>query len=231
MIQKLTENVKILEHIMSELACDFIQFAIDQEVLHFGEYQLKSGRVSPYFFNAGGFNSGAVLAKLGRLYARAIVDSGVEFDMLFGPAYKGIPLVAATSIALAEQHGRDIPYAFNRKEKKRYGEGGDTVGADLSGRIMIVDDVITAGTAVRDVMTLLEGSDRQVVAIVVALDRQEKGRGELSAVQELEQEFAIPVIAIAGLNQLIDFLAGQAQLARALESVKGYRDRYGADYG
>jgi len=208
---------------------DFIEFALSLNVLRFGEFTLKSGRNSPYFFNAGLFNSGLALAKLGRFYAAAIADSGVAFDVLFGPAYKGIPIASAAAIALADHHGRDLPWCFNRKEAKAHGEGGTLVGAPLQGQVLIVDDVITAGTAIREVMDIIGQTDAKPAGVVVALDRQEKGKAELSAIQEVERDFGIPVISIINLNQLIRYMEEQASgsLAQHLPRVKAYRDQYG----
>ncbi len=210
---------------------EFIEFALQLDVLRFGEFTLKSGRVSPYFFNAGLFNSGLALAKLGRFYAEAIMDAAVEYDVLFGPAYKGIPIASATAVALAEHHGQDKPWCFNRKEAKAHGEGGSLVGAPLQGQVLIIDDVITAGTAIREVMDILANTEAKPAGVVVALDRQEKGKGELSAIQEVERDFNIPVISIINLNQLIGYLeenaAGSQQFATYLEKVKAYRGQYG----
>ncbi len=206
---------------------DFIRFAIERGVLRFGEFKLKSGRTSPYFFNAGLFNSGLALAQLGRFYASAIVDSGVEFDVLFGPAYKGIPLAAATAVALAEQHQRDLPWCFNRKEAKDHGEGGTLVGAPLTGRVLIVDDVITAGTAIREVMQIIQAQGAQAAGVLIALNRQERGQGELSAIQEVERDFAMPVISIVSLEQVLEYLAGDAELKQHLPAVEAYRAQYG----
>lgn len=210
---------------------EFIEFALQLDVLRFGEFTLKSGRVSPYFFNAGLFNSGLALAKLGRFYAEAIMDAAVEYDVLFGPAYKGIPIASATAVALAEHHAQDKPWCFNRKEAKAHGEGGSLVGAPLQGQVLIIDDVITAGTAIREVMDILANTEAKPAGVVVALDRQEKGKGELSAIQEVERDFNIPVISIINLNQLIGYLeenaAGSQQFATYLEKVKAYRDQYG----
>lgn len=175
---------------------EFLDFAIAQQAIRFGDFTLKSGRRSPYFFNAGLFNTGEAMARLGQFYARALVAAEVDFDILFGPAYKGIPLATATAIALAEHHGRNTPWCFNRKEAKDHGEGGHIVGAPLQGRALIVDDVITAGTAVREVMTLIQASKAHPAAVMIALDRQEKGRQELSAIQEVERDFGIPVISM-----------------------------------
>lgn len=210
---------------------DFLDFAIDREVLRFGAFTLKSGRVSPYFFNAGLFNSGTALAQLGRYYAATIMDSGLPFDLLFGPAYKGIPLVAATAIALAEHHDCDVPWCFNRKETKDHGEGGVLVGAPLQGRVLIIDDVITAGTAIRETMQLLQNRKEVVPAgVIIALDRQESGQGEYSAVQEVEHTYGIPVKSIVNLNHLIAYLIERREYAMHLENMRTYRDQYGVDY-
>ncbi|HET19617.1 MAG TPA: orotate phosphoribosyltransferase [Chromatiales bacterium] len=212
---------------MSSLSQDFLRYALEREVLRFGEFTLKSGRVSPYFFNAGLFNTGDALSRLGRYYAEVIVRSGVEFDMLFGPAYKGIPLAAATAIALAEQHGMDVPWAFNRKEAKAHGEGGSIVGAPLSGRVLIVDDVITAGTAIRESLAIIGDAGAEAVAVAVLLDRQEKGQGELSAIQEVEREHGLKALAIAGLGDLVELMRADARFAGHLDAVEAYRASYG----
>ncbi|HSH29395.1 MAG TPA: orotate phosphoribosyltransferase [Thiohalobacter sp.] len=212
---------------MHDYQHEFLRFAIDHQVLRFGEFTLKSGRRSPYFFNAGLFNTGALLARLGRFYAEAAVTAGVAFDLLFGPAYKGIPLAAATAIALADRHGRDVPYCFNRKEAKDHGEGGNLVGAPLAGRVLIVDDVITAGTAVRESFDIIAAAGATPSGILVSLDRQERGRGERSAIQEIEAEYGIPVISIVALDQLIDFLRDQPELQQHLPAVEAYRAQYG----
>jgi len=206
---------------------DFIEFAIEKDVLRFGEFTLKSGRVSPYFFNAGLFNTGGSLARLGRYYARAIVDSGIEFDLLYGPAYKGIPLAAVTAAALYDNHGRDLPYAFNRKEAKDHGEGGQIVGAPLAGQVMVVDDVITAGTAIRESRDIIAGAGATPAGVLIALDRQERGSGEHSAVQEVESALGVRVISIVGLAELIAHLEDSPQHAAQLGAVRAYRDRYG----
>jgi len=206
---------------------DFIRFAIDRGVLRFGEFTLKSGRTSPYFFNAGLFNSGSALAQLGRFYAAAVVESGIAFDVLFGPAYKGIPLAAATAVALAEHHGMDLPWCFNRKEAKAHGEGGSLVGAPLTGNVLIIDDVITAGTAIREVMQIIKGQDATAAGVLIALNRQERGNGELSAIQEVERDFGIPVVSIVSLNQVLQFLADDPQLKQHLPAVEAYGAQYG----
>ena len=210
---------------------DFIAFAIEQGVLKFGEFTLKSGRVSPYFFNAGLFQSGRALAKLGRFYAQAIVDSGLSADVLFGPAYKGIPLAAVTAAALADHHDLDMPYAFNRKEAKTHGEGGNTVGAPLAGDILIIDDVITAGTAIREVMTLIEQSGARAGGVIIALDRQERGQGEQSAIQEVEATFGMPVISIVTLAQVLTYLEEQAgtDMQVHAKAIRAYRAKYGSE--
>jgi len=206
----------------------FIELALRHHVLRFGQFTLKSGRESPYFFNAGGFNRGAALAELGRCYAQAIVASDLEFDMLFGPAYKGIPLAAVTAVALAEQHQRDVPYCFNRKEAKSHGEGGNLVGAPLLGRVLIVDDVITAGTAIRESVEIIRQAGAQPVGVAIALDRQEKGQGELSAVQEVEHALGLKVIHIARLAELIAWLESHADgYAEQLAAMQAYRAKYG----
>lgn len=211
---------------MQDYHGEFLDFALETGVLRFGEFTLKSGRISPYFFNAGLFNTGSALARLGRFYAQTIVDSGIEFDLLFGPAYKGIPLAAVTAAALYDQHGRDVPYAFNRKEAKTHGEGGSIVGHPLEGKVLIIDDVITAGTAIRESMQIIEAEGATPAGVVIALDRQEKGQGERSAIQEVEADYAIPVAAIARLEDLIGYLEGkgdQGDLAR----LRAYREQYG----
>ncbi len=206
---------------------EFIQFALERGVLRFGEFTLKSGRVSPYFFNAGLFDSGLALAKLGRFYAQALVDSGLSYDVVFGPAYKGIPLAATTAIALAEDHQRDVPWCFNRKEAKDHGEGGTLVGAPLAGRVVIVDDVITAGTAIREVMHIIQAQAAQAAGVLIALDRQERGNGALSAIQEVERDFNMPVISIVSLQQVLEYLAQSAELKQYLPAVERYREEYG----
>lgn len=205
----------------------FIEFALEKQVLKFGEFTLKSGRKSPYFFNAGLFNSGRDLARLGRFYAAALMDAGIEFDVLFGPAYKGIPIASATAVQLVEQHDVDVPWCFNRKEAKDHGEGGTLVGAPLAGRVLIVDDVITAGTAIREVMQIIHGQAAQAAGVLIALNRQERGQGELSAIQEVERDFQIPVVSIVALDQVLEYLAEDAELKRHLPAVEAYRGQFG----
>jgi orotate phosphoribosyltransferase len=204
---------------------EFLDFALDVGVLRFGEFTLKSRRVSPYFFNAGLFNTGASLARLGRYYARAIVDSGIAFEVLYGPAYKGIPLAAVTAAALYDQHGLDIPYAFNRKEVKDHGEGGVIVGHPLEGRVMIIDDVISAGTSIRESVEIIKGLNATPAGVVIALDRQE--RGERSAIQEVEADYSLPVTAIVRLQQLIEYLAQKPDAGESLDRIRAYREQYG----
>lgn len=206
---------------------EFIEFAIDRNVLRFGEFTLKSGRTSPYFFNAGLFNTGADLAKLGQCYAAALVDSGIDYDVLFGPAYKGIPIATTTAVALASQHNIDTPYCFNRKEAKTHGEGGNTVGAELSGNIMLVDDVITAGTAIRESMTLIQAQGAHLAGVLIALDRQEKGQGELSAIQEVERDFDTQVVSIVTMTHVMEYLAEKGDEAEHLQAMRAYRKQYG----
>ncbi|MFC3912936.1 orotate phosphoribosyltransferase [Pseudaeromonas sharmana] len=208
---------------------EFIEFALSKQVLRFGEFTLKSGRKSPYFFNAGLFNSGRDLARLGRFYAAALVDAGIDYDVLFGPAYKGIPIASATAVQLAEVHDQDVPWCFNRKEAKDHGEGGNLVGSSLQGRIMLVDDVITAGTAIRESMDLIQANGAELAGVLIALDRQEKGKGELSAIQEVERDYQARVIAIITLADLIAYLEEQPQMAAHLEQVRAYRTAYGID--
>ena len=206
----------------------FLDFAIANGVLQFGEFTLKSGRKSPYFFNSGGFDTGATVARLGEFYAAAIQASGLAFDMLYGPAYKGIPLVVATAIGLYHQHGRSVPYAFNRKERKGYGEGGIIVGRPLKGRVLVVDDVISAGTSVRESAEIIAAAQARLAGVAISLDRQERGEGSLSAVQETEQRFGVPVLSIATLSDLIGYLEDKPQLARHLDEIRAYQARYGA---
>lgn len=207
---------------------DFINFALRQEVLRFGEFTLKSGRTSPYFFNAGLFNSGEALVELGKSYAETIIRSEIAFDVLFGPAYKGIPLGSATASMLAEHHQRPTPFAFNRKEVKAHGEGGQLVGAAMQGkRVLIIDDVITAGTAIREVLPLIEEAGGVVAGVVIALNRQERGQGERSAIQEVEQDLGIPVISIIALEDVLEFASHQPELTQHVDAIKAYHQAYG----
>jgi orotate phosphoribosyltransferase len=206
---------------------EFIEFALNHEVLRFGSFTLKSGRTSPYFFNAGAVDTGAGLAALGRFYAAAVVDDGVEADVILGPAYKGIPIAAATAIQLAEVHGRDVPWCFNRKEAKDHGEGGLVVGAPLAGRVLVVDDVITAGTAIREVVDIVSAAGAEVAAVVVAIDRQERGTGELSAVHQVEQELGVRVRAIVTLDDVVAYLEESGEHAEHLDAMRAYRDEHG----
>lgn len=206
---------------------EFFSLALRHQVLRFGEFTLKSGRVSPYFFNAGLFNDGAALAALGRAYATTLCDSGLGFDMLFGPAYKGIALATTVAIALAEHHDHNVPLAFNRKEAKTHGEGGAIIGAPLAGRVLIVDDVITAGTAVREAIELIRSHGATPAGVLIALDRQERGQGERSAVEEVRAEFGIPVVAIAGLAELLQFTGENSELVQHRTALLDYRNRHG----
>lgn len=208
---------------------EFIELAMKKQVLKFGEFTLKSGRKSPYFFNAGLFNTGRDLALLGRFYAAALCDSGVQYDVLFGPAYKGIPIATTTAVALAEHHNLDMPYCFNRKEAKDHGEGGTLVGSPLSGRIVVVDDVITAGTAIRESMEIIRQNNATLAGVMLSLDRQEKGKGELSAVQEVERDYDCQVFSIITLNDLISYLAEDPQMDIHLQAVRAYREQYGIE--
>ena len=207
---------------------EFIEFAINTGVLRFGEFTLKSGRISPYFFNSGLFATGGALARLGRFYARALQDSQIDFDMLFGPAYKGIPLASSCCIALADEHQRDIPYSFNRKEAKDHGEGGMIVGAPLKGKVMIIDDVISAGTSVRESINLIKAAAAIPAGVVIALNRQEQGKGTLSAIQEIEQQYQLPVASIIKLEDLIAFLHDSVTFADYFPKIQAYRAQYGA---
>ncbi len=206
---------------------EFIDLSLELGVLRFGEFTLKSGRISPYFFNAGLFNTGYAAAKLGRFYATAVADSGIDFDMIFGPAYKGIPLVALTAAALAEHHGIDVPYAFNRKEAKAHGERGSIVGAPLQGKVLIIDDVITAGTAVREAYQIITATGAEISGLVISLDRQERGKGAQSAVQELRASLDIPVVSIIELSDLVEMLEESDEQSDILKSVLEYRRKYG----
>ena len=211
---------------MSDLSQEFIQFAVQKQVLRFGEFKTKAGRLSPYFFNAGLFNDGESLLRLGEFYAKAIEDSGIVFDMLFGPAYKGIPLVSSIAIAFARQ-GRNVPFAFNRKEIKDHGEGGTIVGAPLQGNVLIIDDVISAGTSVRESVDLIQAEGAKPCGVSIAIDRQERGLGELSAVQEVEKNIGIPVCSIANLGGLIIYLQHQVDMAQNLQAIEVYKNNYG----
>lgn len=211
---------------MSDFRQDFIRFALSKQVLRFGAFVTKAGRTSPYFFNAGLFNDGASVLQLSRFYAQSISSSGVQFDMIFGPAYKGIILAAAASMALAEQ-GRNVPFAYNRKEAKDHGEGGTLVGAPLQGKVLIIDDVISAGTSVRESVKLIRDAGAEPAAVAIALDRMERGTGDLSAVQEVARDYNLPVICIANLNDLLGFLEGSPELADNLDAVRAYRAEYG----
>ena len=212
---------------MKDYQKEFIEFALEKQVLKFGEFTLKSGRTSPYFFNAGLFNTGRDLARLGRFYAAALEDAAIEYDVLFGPAYKGIPIATTTAVALADHYNKDVPYCFNRKEKKAHGEGGTLVGSELNGKIMLVDDVITAGTAIRESMEIIANNGAYLSGVLIALDRQEKGKAELSAIQEVERDFNTQVISIVKLADLISYLENQGTMSEHLATVKAYRDQYG----
>ena len=212
---------------MADFRKDFIAFCIEQGVLKFGRFVTKSGRTTPYFFNAGLFNTGSSLERLAQFYAKAILASGVQFDMLFGPAYKGIVLAASAAVALARE-GRDVPFAYNRKEAKDHGEGGRLIGAPLAGRVLIVDDVLTAGTAVAESLQLIASQGANAAAVVISLDRMERGQGDLSAIQEIQKRHGIPVVSVATLDDLVGFLGGRAGFQPHLEAIKEYRQRYGA---
>ncbi len=211
---------------MSDYRAEFVAFAVASNVLCFGEFKTKAGRLSPYFFNAGLFSDGDKLKRLGEFYAKAIVDSGIGFDVLFGPAYKGIPLAASIAIALSGM-GRNVPFAFNRKEAKDHGEGGTVVGAALQGRVLIVDDVISAGTSVRESVDLIHGAGAEPAGVVIALDRMERGSGKQSAVQEVREQYGIPVVAVATLDNLVEFLGRDAKRQAELQAVAAYREKYG----
>ena len=208
---------------------DFIELALECEVLQFGEFELKSGRISPYFFNAGKFSTGGALARLGRCYAAALHASGLQVDMLFGPAYKGIPLVSATAIVLSREYDLEKPYVFNRKEEKQHGEKGLLVGSNLEGSVLVIDDVITAGTAIREVVEIIRSTNARISGVAVALDRQERGLGELSAIQEIEEMLSISVISIVSLEDIISYLelSEDRELKSSLEGVKRYQNLYG----
>ena len=211
---------------MRDYQREFIEFALSHDVLQFGEFELKSGRLSPYFFNTGLFDSGAALARLGEFYARAIVASAVEFDMLFGPAYKGIPLGSSIAISFANGYNRDIPFCFNRKERKNHGEGGNTIGAPLSGRVLIVDDVISAGTSLTESMSIIDSAGATTVALMISLDRQERGQDKLSAVDEAEQRHGIAVHSIVTVVNVVEFLTATGGQHREIEAINRYRARY-----
>ena len=206
---------------------DFIELALECDVLQFGEFELKSGRISPYFFNAGKFSTGGALARLGRCYAAALHASEVHVDMLFGPAYKGIPLVSTTAMALSEQHGVDLPFAFNRKEAKTHGEAGSIVGAPLAGDVVVIDDVMTAGTAIRESMAILNESGAQGAGVVIGLDRCERGDGERSAVQQVEQNWGVTVVSVVSLHDIIAWVESKPEMEQHREALEHYRERYG----
>ena len=212
---------------MKTYKVDFIDNAISSGALKFGQFELKSGRTSPHFFNAGEFYTGSALAALGRCYASAIVESGIEFDVLFGPAYKGITLAAATSVALSEHHGINVPYCFNRKEAKAHGEGGTLVGAPLEGKVLIIDDVITAGTAIREVMSIVEQEGAQAAGVIIGLDRKERGKTANSAIQEVEQAFNIPVASIIDIDDILQYLKAKAEHSELVSKIDQYRQQYG----
>ncbi|MGB2739813.1 MAG: orotate phosphoribosyltransferase [Cognaticolwellia sp.] len=212
---------------MKDYQREFIEFALSKQVLRFGEFTLKSGRTSPYFFNAGLFNTGRDLARLGRFYAAALQDSGIDYNLLFGPAYKGIPIATTTAVALADSYDIDMPYCFNRKEAKTHGEGGSLVGSALEGKVMLVDDVITAGTAIRESMEIIQAHGAELSGVLIALDRQEKGKAELSAIQEVERDFNTKVISIVTLADLITYLEEKPDMVDSLASIKKYRESYG----
>lgn len=211
---------------MKQYQKDFVDFMLEIGALKFGEFTLKSGRISPYFFNAGAFNMGEHLSKLGGFYAQAIIDSGLSFDVLFGPAYKGIPLATATAMSLNDGFDKNVPYSFNRKEAKDHGEGGNIVGHALEGDILIIDDVITAGTAIGEAMEIISANGAKAKGVIVAVDRQERGKGDKSAIQEVEENFGIQVLSIVGLSHLIDYLR-QGDDQDLINRIEAYRDQYG----
>jgi len=213
---------------MKDYQREFIKFAIERDVLRFGEFTLKSGRLSPYYFNFGLFNTGSALARLGQYFAQALVESGIKCDVILGPAYKGIPLATSMAVALSESHGIDMPYAFNRKEAKAHGEGGSLVGAALKGRVVIVDDVITAGTAIREVMTIIAAHNAMPVATFIAIDRMEKGQGELSAIQEVERDFAMQVVSIISFDHVLEYLQETGYEQPQIDAMVQYRKDFGA---
>jgi orotate phosphoribosyltransferase len=212
---------------MNSYKTEFIDNAIASGALKFGQFRLKSGRISPHFFNAGEFYQGKALATLGQCYAATIVDSGIEFDVLFGPAYKGITLAAATAVALSEHHNLDVPYCFNRKEAKSHGEGGTIVGAPLEGKVLIIDDVITAGTAIREVMAMVDQADAEAAGVVIGVDRKERGNSDQSAIQEVESEFSIPVASIIDIDDILTYLDSKADMQQLVKQIKQYRQEYG----
>ena len=212
---------------MKDYQKEFIEFAIEKQVLKFGEFTLKSGRISPYFFNAGLFNTGRDLARLGRFYAAALQDSAIDYDLLFGPAYKGIPIATTTAVALSNDYDLDVPYCFNRKEAKTHGEGGSLVGSELIGKVMLVDDVITAGTAIRESMDIINAHKAELAGVLIALDRQEKGKAELSAIQEVERDYDAKVISIVQLADVVSYLETLPEMQPHLDSVQAYRAQYG----
>ena len=213
---------------MKDYQREFIEFAIERDVLRFGEFTLKSGRLSPYYFNFGLFNTGSALARLGQYFAQALVQSGIKCDVILGPAYKGIPLATSMAVALSESHGIDMPYTFNRKEAKAHGEGGSLVGAALKGRVVIVDDVITAGTAIREVMTIIAAHNAKPVATFIAIDRMEKGQGELSAIQEVERDFAMQVVSIISFDHVLEYLQETGYEQPQIDAMVQYRKDFGA---
>ena len=215
------------ETIMKDYQREFIEFAIERDVLRFGAFNIKSGRLSPYYFNFGLFNTGSALARLGQYFAQALVDSGIECDVILGPAYKGIPLATAMAVALSEHHGIDMPYAFNRKEAKAHGEGGSIVGAELKGRVVIVDDVITAGTAIREVMTIIEAHEATPTATLIAIDRMEKGKGELSAIQEVERDYTMKVVSIISFDDVLEYLQESGSKLQQVAAMLKYREDFG----
>lgn len=212
---------------MKEYQRQFIEFALEKQVLKFGEFTLKSGRKSPYFFNAGLFNTGRDLALLGRFYAAALVDSGIDFDVVFGPAYKGIPIATTTVVALSEHYDLDKPYCFNRKEAKDHGEGGNLVGSPLTGKVMLVDDVITAGTAIRESMQIINANQATLAGVLISLNRQEKGQSDISAIQEVERDYQCQVISIVGLDDLISYLSDKPDMTTSLSAILEYKQQYG----
>jgi orotate phosphoribosyltransferase len=212
---------------MKDYQREFIEFAIERDVLRFGQFTLKSGRLSPYYFNFGLFNTGSALARLGQYFAQALVDSGIECDVILGPAYKGIPLATTMAVALSEHHGIDMPYAFNRKEVKSHGEGGSIVGAELKGRVAIVDDVITAGTAIREVMAIIEAHKAIPAATLIAIDRMEKGQGELSAIQEVERDYNMKVVSIISFDNVLEYLQESDNKQQQVAAMLKYREDYG----